>query len=360
MKVLIVSRAFHPIIAPRSFRATELAKELAHQGHEVTVLTHKRDFNYSKFETKFNLKINDFVKGRWVELKGNNILIRALRFFLNYLILFPDIQLTGMLKKDLKNYSDFDLLISIAVPYSVHWGVALAKNKNSKLCKVWVADCGDPFMGNRELKFKHPFYFHLVEKWFCNKPDFISIPIEEAIQAYPKNCRNKIKVIPQGFSFSKNAIKARPNNEVLTFAYAGVLNQEYRDPSEFLEYISSIDLPFKFVVYTKNTDALSHFKTVLADKLLIHDYIDRKQLLKELSCMDFLINFENKNKFQSPSKLIDYALSNRPILSIKPGSLNKTIVDEFFSNDYTNSMKIDDIEKFNIKNVSKKFIELAL
>jgi len=36
-KILIVSNAFYPEISPRSFRTTELAKELSRQGHKDTL-----------------------------------------------------------------------------------------------------------------------------------------------------------------------------------------------------------------------------------------------------------------------------------------------------------------------------------
>jgi hypothetical protein len=357
-KILIVSFSFFPRISPRSFRATELAKQFAKQGHSVTVLTHKRNHDYSEFERKYYLKVEDFVKGRWKEIQANDILTKAVRFFLRYFFLFPNIQLVSFLKRELQYYSSYDLLISIAVPYPVHWGVALASIKNKKLFKTWVADCGDPFMGNKELKFDHPFYFHFVEKWFCNKPDYITVPIDEAIQAYPASCRKRIRVIPQGFNFDECKNYTTPVNSIPTFAYAGALNKDFRDPSKFLQYISSLDSPFKFIVYTKSVSVLLPFTSVLGDKIEIRDYIPREQLLKELSSMDFLINFENKSNVQSPSKLIDYSLTNRPILSINAALLNTNFVDEFLKRNYTNQTKIKNIERYDIKNVASQFLKL--
>ena len=48
-KILLVSNGFYPEISPRSYRATELAKEFYRQGHEVTVITKYRDYNYIDF-----------------------------------------------------------------------------------------------------------------------------------------------------------------------------------------------------------------------------------------------------------------------------------------------------------------------
>ena len=359
-KILIVSFSFFPRISPRSFRATELAKELAKEGHDVTVLTHKNKNCYQEFQGKYNLKIDDFVKGRWREIQRTNKLFKIIRFILNYLFLFPDIQLTSFLKKELNNYSGFNLLISIAVPYPVHWGVALAKKQNSELCKTWVADCGDPFMGNEESMFKRPFYLHCVENWFCKKPDYITVPIEEAIKAYPAFCRKKIRVIPQGFDFeeSKNQ-KSKPNNPVPTFAYAGGLSKGFRDPRDFLEYLCTKNTPFKFIIYTQRADIIKPYENRLGGKIEIKDYIPREQLLQELAIMDFLVNFENKHNVQSPSKLIDYALTNRPIISIKSSDLNRTVVDEFLIGDYSNQMRITDMDKYDIKNVVSQFFNLT-
>lgn len=41
-KILIVTNGYYPKNSPRSFRATEFAKELHRQGHQVTVITHAR------------------------------------------------------------------------------------------------------------------------------------------------------------------------------------------------------------------------------------------------------------------------------------------------------------------------------
>jgi hypothetical protein len=74
--------------------------------------------------------------------------------------------------------------------------------------------------------------------------------------------------------------------------------------------------------------------------------------------MDFLVNFENKNNVQSPSKLIDYAIVGKPVLSIKPFKLKRQIVNEFLKRNYTNQLVIENIEQYNIQNVSRRFLNL--
>ena len=58
------------------------------------------------------------------------------------------------------------------------------------------------------------------------------------------------------------------------------------------------------------------YKEKLGERLDVRSYIQRESLIRELSHCDFLINIKNESSVQSPSKLIDYALTHRPILTI--------------------------------------------
>lgn len=365
-KILIVSRAFYPVIAPRAFRATELAKEFARQNHDVTVLTHTRGHDFRSFENRYNLQVKDFTNNQWREIKirGNKfeVLVRkAIRSFLVYLFQFPDIQLTIFLRKYLKNFKGYDLLISIAAPYPVHWGVALARQENKSLAKIWIADCGDPFWKNKEKKFTIPFYFKIIENWFCNKPDFITVPIPEAKMAYPRKCQRKIYVIPQGFKFDEfPLVKEGYKNAVPTFAFAGTIKKGVRNPNVLLDFLSTIKMDFRFIIYTRKSSIILPYKEILGSKLEIKDYIPRNELLVELAKMDFLVNLENNKNYQSPSKLIDYALLQKPILSINNKNFNKEVVNSFLKGDYGKSLKVENIEQYDIKNVVIKFINLGI
>lgn len=90
-KILIVTRFFYPDITPRAFRAFELAKEFALQGHEVTVLTTERNYNYDVIEQQHLIKVKAIVK-KEPSINGGGIK-RLIRFGLNYLFLYPFIML---------------------------------------------------------------------------------------------------------------------------------------------------------------------------------------------------------------------------------------------------------------------------
>ena len=125
------------------------------------------------------------------------------------------------------------------------------------------------------------------------------------------------------------------------------------------EFLVSYDKPFKFVVYTKYLELISPFIQLLGDKLEIREQVSRNDLLIELKKMDFLLNLENINSpGQTPSKLIDYSIANRPILSLNPNSTNFELMKGFLEGDFEGALKVENLEQYKIENVVNKFLAL--
>lgn len=363
-KILIVCRYFYPEITPRAFRASELAKELALQGHEVFVLTPKKEI-HAVFEKQNNLIIIDLGQLKWrVPDFGHKgigyVLTRMAVRFLQLSIEYPAIELLFKVRKSLKKLNGFDLLISIAVPYPIHWGVATTWSKSRKPAKKWIADCGDPYMGDRTDSFRKWFYFKYIEKWFMKKADFISITKDSFKVNYYKEFHSKIIEIPQGFRFDNIALSEYKPNKIPHFAFAGGFIKDIRDPRKFLEYLTTLnDVEFKFYIYTKSKEFIVPYRERLKDKLILMDYIPRAELITNISIMDFLVNFEFDPKIQSPSKLIDYAIAKRPILNITNEKFDVTTINQFLSGDYTNQFIVENINQYRIENVADKFLKLC-
>jgi hypothetical protein len=366
-KILIVSRSFYPMNSPRSFRTTELVKEFARNGHDVTLLTPKDKVIHSQFEQDHGVKIKDLGQPSFSRPDISNgssigiLLKRVLRRGLYQLFEYPDIQWMFKTKKALKEESGYDLLISIAVPHPVHWGVAKAWSENNPIARCWAADCGDPYMGARLDTFNKLFYFKYFEKDFCRKADYITVPIEGAKDGYYPEFREKIRVIPQGFNFEEVNVNSdrAPKNGVPTFAYAGGLIPGGRDPREFLNYLLQQDKDFRFIIYTRNRGLVDPFLEKANGRIEIRDYIPREELLSVLSSMDFLVNFENDTQLQLPSKLIDYYLAGRPVLNVPSENINRPDIDQFLEGNYQARHQFKDVDRYRIGNVCRQFLELC-
>jgi hypothetical protein len=361
-KILIVTNGFYPENSPRSLRATELAKEFACKGHSVKVITHYRE------------GVKDFCKNQRIEFKDLGALTwpvpvihgkglirlfwRAVVRLSSLLFEYPLLQIAPLVRKELKGEKEYDLLISVAVPYPIHWGVAAARNKKNEIAKIWVADCGDPFMGLENDTFKRPFYFGWIERWFCRKADYISIPFEGAMDAYYREFHGKIKIIPQGLSFP-NLIPKAQRNQIIHFAYAGNIVSYLHYALPFFRYLNTLEIDFKFHIYTIDkhiyTDNLN-VKTL--KKCTFHNYKDRMILLEELNEVDFLLHFPYQKESQKSLKLVDYFFLNKPIISFNNDERSYERLIQFLNFDFKDQMKRETVEKYRIENVVKQFISL--
>lgn len=360
LKIVIITQTIYPALDPRSHRSMQLALGLADAGHDVTVYALLGEYDYRKYQENRNIKFKNLgVSKLGLKDSDNNskytIFNRGMKKLFWKVFLYPDIEMVPMIRRAIKNEKGIDILISIAVPYIDHFAIASLKKTNAK---CWISDCGDPFTGNPFHKF--PSHFKSIERHWCRKTDFIVVPIKEAKQGYFEEFRDKIKVIPQGFNFDNIKLAEYKKNNIPTFAYSGATYRDLRDPSKFLDYITTLDFPFKLIVYTVKGSMFEQYKEKLKDKIELREYVERDKLIYELSKVDFLINIKNKSGVQQPSKLIDYATTKRPIITITSGFGNseKEIFNEFMDNNYTNQTIVENIEQYNIKNVSNEFVKL--
>lgn len=356
-KILIVSGVIYPRLSPRAHRATELAKELSRQGHDVTLVAQLGKYDYKEFEKKYNIKVEDIGSSKfvWVLSDRENRKLPLWRkgviFLLRKLFEFPDITIAFRVAKYLKRKESFDRVITLAIPYSVHFGMSYAKRHYSQFENTkWISDCGDPFFYS-----KIAFYFKKVESRWKQTTDYITIPTEKIKKFFGKEYEKKIHIIPQGFSFDSKRSKYQ-KNDIVTFAYSGMVYPKARDPREFLKFLKSFDKDFKFVVYTNKPQLFQPFYQDLGEKLEMRDYVEHDELIYQLSKMDFLVNISHKDA--SPSKMIDYMLADRPILEIDSTFNQKEQFIQFYNGDYTNKKILSNFDDYKIENVAKKFLEL--
>lgn len=362
MKILIISGMTYPTLSPRAFRTSELAQEFSNLGHDVTVYIPDNGFDYCKYNTFHNIKVKKF-RTRYLKMnpsKGYSLLDRIFIYLFKRLLEYPYIELKFRVPHILKTETEVDLLITIAFPHTIHWGAAQCRKRlKGRFPKVWISDCGDPFMGDAANR--HPFYFSHFEKKWGRSTDLITIPIEEARSAYYPEFHSKIRVVPQGFNISNVSISETlysAKDNVIHFAYAGAMYPGKRELKGFLDYLISFDKPFIFTVYTSSLDYFYDYKNLLGNKLEVSKYIPRDELLFELSRQDFLINLTNPSSVQSPSKLIDYLLTKRPILDVSTPFSDYSSFEEAYNGIRYSDYSTVDITQYDIRNVAVKFLML--
>ncbi|MDD3591329.1 MAG: glycosyltransferase [Sulfurovum sp.] len=379
-KILINTYYFYPDITPRAFRAFELAKEFARQGHDVTVLLPKSDYDYRDVCQKYNFSVDFVAYSKAIESANTpamaaepTIVKKILRYALRIptYCLFPSgrslkFYFYAVYRKLKKEQQAYDMVLSIAFPFDTHIGAAMAFGANKQFVSTAkIADYGDPLYKNPTLP-ACPLYFW-IDRFIASRFDYITIPTEKALSVYSSfKSEEQIKIIPQGFDFSEIRKSNYQKNAVPTFAYAGTFYEDIRNPTVLLENLYKLHqkgMDFRFMIYTKtgnpnNMKLINNYISLLGDKLVIHNMIPREDAIYELSKMDFLINLENLSESQAPSKLIDYGLTGRPIYSFDQLNFSEETLIKFFNADYTLATATD-LEPFDIKNVADHFLKMS-
>ena len=325
----------------------------------MTVYIPRNDNDLSGFLKKYPIRICEY-KVKQLKTRDRIGLLRRIwnRLIIQYLE-YPYINLLYCLPQALNKEGGYDLLITIAMPHQIHWAVGKMYAKGKRLAKTWVADCGDPYMFCGTSQYKRPYYFARQEKRWGRECDYIAVPVESARDAYYPEFRDKIRVIPQAFDFDQVKLQEYVPNKVPTFAFSGNLIPKVRDPKPLLDYLCTLEKEFKFIVFTTKQHLVTPYKDKLGDKLEVNGYIPRLELLEKLSSLDFLINIGNISANQLPSKLIDYGLTQRPILNINPLNFDHTLIDDFLHGDYSRQYVVEEIERYDIVNVANQFLCLC-
>jgi hypothetical protein len=357
MKILIVTPSFFPEVKPRSFRSTELAKQFSKLGHHVTVLC-PRNKNRNLSGTLSDIKYIEYDRFESCIKLSNWVLNRMLEKFLNRLILYPEIKCFFEVKDKIQNLGQFDLCISLAWPFSIHWGVAWEKGRNPNFVKVWIADCGDPFTGNTFVK-DPLIYFKIINKIALMKCQYIFIPYESLMNKFPLWSHSKIKVVPQAFDISNIKLKSKVSNKVPTFAFAGSFIRKYRDPENLFRFLSNLRIEFKFLCYVSNEDKIIYQRYANSHCIEFREKLPREELIFELSGVDFLVNIQNGNKNEYPSKLIDYSIAKRPVITINSFDKNLNRFALWLDGKIDGNDGYESVERFDIKRVVEDIILLC-
>lgn len=361
MKIQILTGHFVPQLHPRAFRANELALEFVRQGHTVCVTNCWTiyGFDYADYAKKAGIEIrnlNIFVTNKDAKKQGGKG--RIISFLKEYLLAGSLFYRGPLIAEKLVIDPDTDLVIALSTPFTCLYALSLYYKNHRKKC-ITIADSGDPFYGSKQTP-KAP-WFKWIEKRVYKYFDYLSIPTENAVPIYQSLINpEKILIIPQGFNMKNVRLCNEPLSDPVKFAYAGVFYKDIRNPEFLFSFLASIAQDFQFYIYMRENDSYVDSLIIkhpnIKDKIRIVYSLPREQLLYELSKKHFLINIDNLSSTQIPSKVIDYAISKRPIYSCNEKSFSANVFNQFMAGDYSRQLVLD-ISKYEIGNVAKQFLD---
>lgn len=371
-KILIVSNFFYPEITPRAMRTAELAKEFARKGHSVTlVIPNKKIYRNNPVNINgINILFSDSPLSDDTKIPARKKIrkfipdwgMRLLLYFYNheYFAKYDK----GIERRLMELEGDFDFLLSISYPAAIHRAVIKSFRKNKQLtARVKAAEFSDPPLRGEYNKKFFPAYGCFLKK-AGNFFDRFIIPVENAKPCYLKyKPESEIEVIPQGFDNSGIRLKEYKSNKPVTFGYAGRFYRNTRDPEPLFKHLAESGKDFRFHLYLIDNEPyfaemISKYGEMCKGEIITHDALPRNELIHELSGMDFLVNHNFNYRTATPSKLIDYSLTGRPVFSFSSVDFNPSLFDRFMKGDYSNSLVLPNAENYDIKKIAEQFESL--
>ena len=334
-RILIVTHQFIPHQSPRTTRWKLLYDELIESGYDVTVITGtlqlSEDPNIKYIGNKKasgivkNLRIQSNIKQ---DSSYKNYLYKLLkkiyRFFYKFFA-WPDYTMFWIFsiwKNRKKIDIDYDLIISVSLPFSSHVAAYIInKDKNKK----WIMDIGDPFSlktnafeNNRYLYKSLNYYF---ENKFYKKAHQVVFTHQESADEHKlffNMPENKVTIGSPISTFSQElfqkSVSFNYETKPITIGYFGVLTKGVRSPSQVLKFFQQTDFVLHW--YT-NSDSKEMIKQNKIDfnRNKLFDMVTRNEALEKMvTSLHCLLSIGNLNPAQLPSKIIEYISTGKPVL----------------------------------------------
>ena len=338
-KILLVSHQFLPHLSPRTTRWKTLVDKLIDMGNEVTILTGSSPdetvenynilyFGNKKMSTTMNSIRKDANSIDNPSIKKIiYILLKKVYRFLFKNFAWPDYAMFWIFtvyKNKTKISKDFDSVISVSLPFTSHVCASIIVKE---LKTKWVMDIGDPF----SLKAQSPenntilysFLNRFIEKKYYNKADQIFFTHQEVLDFHQKKFKiknSKLKIGHPIFEIlNKNILLSKEynyNKLPINIGYFGIFTDKIREPFNYINYIAN-NLGDEFNHYWYINEESKKYFTPFQDQgnHFIEQLIPREEAIKKMiNNFHLLLSIGNTNKYQLPSKVIEYISLGKPVI----------------------------------------------
>jgi len=369
MKILICSKLFYPSNRIGAVRPSNFAKYLASFGHEVVVITAKKEvdkefiplnfeivrisnrLSINRIFTKINKRINS-TKNKKLEFQHTSkapifklyIIAKKIknriRYYFKELFFFvTDISWYFHVNKHIvQNYKShsFDLVLSSYGPLS---SFLLGKSvKRNKIATYWISDFRDNMRFEGYSIWLNEF-MKLCEKRALNKTDAITFISNDQRAMYIENLKvkdiqqQKIHTLYNGYEDKINQNK-QTNNNILKILYTGQLYKGVRDFSLLFNVVDDLidegkldkkRLEIQYAGRDSNEfySQINNYKNI--ESICTNfGFVDRDKairLQKECDILVVLTWNTDHSRGNLTGKFFEYLKAQKPIISLTTGGL---------------------------------------
>ena len=338
-KILIVTHQFLPQVSPRTTRWSLLIDELINKGNEVTVLSGTDPENIEKnykilyFGNKqFSSNVNK-IRQNSQDSSNNSIkkisysILKKIYRFLFKTFSWPDYAMFWaftVYKNRKRIENDFDIIISVSLPFTSHLCAHILKKR---INAQWYMDIGDPFTlkiySPENNKIIYSYLNKLFERKFYQNASKIIFTHNEVAELHKEKFNIDSSKIVIGHPIAllnddiiKNSLSFNYKNNPLKIGYFGAFTKSVREPNNYILNIANFFGDNIVHEWYINEESKKYFS--LINDITYHQFFDilpRKQALEVMvNKIHILLSIGNFNKYQMPSKVIEYLSLGKPVL----------------------------------------------
>ena len=338
-KILIVTHQFLPQVSPRTTRWSLLIDELINKGNEVTVLSGTDPKNIEKnykilyFGNKqFSSNINK-IRQNSQDSSNNSIkkisysILKKIYRFLFKTFSWPDYAMFWaftVYKNRKRIENDFDIIISVSLPFTSHLCAHILKKR---INAQWYMDIGDPFTlkiySPENNKIIYSYLNKFFERKFYKNASKIIFTHNEVAELHKKKFNIDSSKIVIGYPIAllnndiiKSSLSFNYKDTPLKIGYFGAFTKSVREPNNYIINIAnSLGDKTKHEWYI-NEESKKYFSSI--NDITFHQFLEilpRKLALEVMvNKIHILLSIGNFNKYQMPSKVIEYLSLGKPVL----------------------------------------------
>ena len=338
-KILIVTHQFLPHVSPRTTRWSLLIDELINKGNDVTVLSGtdsegiEKNYKILYFGNKqISSNINK-IRQNSQDSSNNSIkkisysILKKIYRFLFKTFSWPDYAMFWaftIYKNRKRIENNFDIIISVSLPFTSHLCAHILKKR---INAQWYMDIGDPFTLKTNSPENNKIIYSYLNKFFERKfyqnASKIIFTHNEAAELHKKKFKIDNSKIVIGYPIAslnediiKNSLSFNYKDTPLKIGYFGAFTKSIREPDNYITNIAnSLGDKTKHEWYI-NEESKKYFSSI--NDITLHQFLEilpRKQALDVMvNKIHILLSIGNFNKYQMPSKVIEYLSLGKPVL----------------------------------------------
>ena len=338
-KILIVTHQFLPQVSPRTTRWSLLIDELINKGNEVTVLSGTDPENIEKnykilyFGNKqFSSNINK-IRQNSQDSSNNSIkkisysILKKIYRFLFKTFSWPDYAMFWaftIYKNRKRIENDFDIIISVSLPFTSHLCAHILKKR---INAQWYMDIGDPFTlkiySPENNKIIYSYLNKFFERKFYKNASKIIFTHNEVAELHKKKFNIDSSKIVIGYPIAllnndiiKSSLSFNYKDTPLKIGYFGAFTKSVREPNNYIINIANSLGDKTIHEWYINEESKKYFSSI--NDITLHQFLEilpRKQALDVMvNKIHILLSIGNFNKYQMPSKVIEYLSLGKPVL----------------------------------------------